>query len=169
MLRKKRVGADVTFVFMTDGSKSHKDWVSETKLKQMRRREGIAAARVLGLDSRDIICLGFEETRLPHHREQAIERVVEILRDLQPGQLFVPYRGEAPADHTATFEIVAAAVGRWGHPVTVYEYPIWFWDQWPWVRKPGPKRMLSRGSIRTGARLRPRHESTPWRSLRSVP
>ncbi len=133
ILRKRKVGASVKIVFLTDGSKSHNQFVSEDELRETRKREGFAAARVLGVDAEDVFVLGFEETRLQEQSDVAISRVDEILRKERPQDVFVPYHRDPPADHVATHQIVWAALQAYGKDVTVYEYPIWFWRQWPWT------------------------------------
>ncbi len=47
IFKKKRAGADVKIVFMTDGSKSHKNLISEDELKVIRQSEGLAAAQIV--------------------------------------------------------------------------------------------------------------------------
>ena len=54
ILKKKRAGADVKIVFMTDGSKSHRHLISENELKAIRASEGLAASSSLGLSACDI-------------------------------------------------------------------------------------------------------------------
>jgi len=139
ILRKTRAGADVKIVFMTDGSKSHIHLISEEQSRAMRRQEGRAAGRALGLQDRDILLLDFEETKLKEHSEAARSRVREILIDQRPEEVFIPYRKEPllwSADHRATNRIVVSALKAIGRKTRVYEYPIWFWCHWPWVRFP---------------------------------
>jgi LmbE family N-acetylglucosaminyl deacetylase len=62
--------------------------------------------------------------------------VDEILRRELPEEVFVPY-GREPmrqaGDHVAVTNVVLAALRRQSRPVTVWEYPVWFWLHWPWV------------------------------------
>lgn len=105
----------------------------------IRRCEGRAAGRALGLKESDIVLLDFEETRLHELSEVACERVLEILMAREPADVFIPYRKEPPLwsmDHLATHRIVTSALKKTGREVRVYEYPIWFWCHWPWVRFP---------------------------------
>ena len=157
ILRKRHAGADVRIVFMTDGSKSHKDFVAERDLIAMRSREGIAAAAALGVAQEDVARLGFEETRLTEHFPAAVEAATEILKRWQPSEVFVPYRREPLADHVATYEIVLAALRRIGREVTVYEYPIWCWQVWPWTpaeyRSPRRLRRIVKHILRSGLQL----------------
>lgn len=133
VLKKRRLGAHVTIVFMTDGSKSHAQFVSADTLREIRRREAFAAAHALGVAAQDVLLLDFEETKLQAHAHAASRRVEEILRTEQPQDVFLPYHREPPADHVATNKIVWSALKGYGKEATVYEYPIWFWLQWPWA------------------------------------
>src|SRR5262249_13870011 len=67
------------------------------------------------------------------HHTAAVERVAAILQREQPGEVFIPYRREEPADHRATTGVVREALLRLGRPADVFEYPVWFWNHWPWV------------------------------------
>lgn len=136
ILLKRSLGAAVGIVFLTDGRASHRDWMPESELARMRSQEGIAAARALGLSDDQVHALGFEETCLRAHADEAEARVREILRSVEPEQVFVPYRFEPPADHADTFGIVSRALSSCERPVTIYEYPIWVWVQWPWTALP---------------------------------
>lgn len=139
ILRKTDAGTPVTLVFMTDGSKSHTHLMSEERSRTIRRCEGRAAGRALGLEDDDIILLDLAETRLQELSEVACERVLEILIGREPEDVFIPYHKEPPLwsmDHLATNRIVISALKKIGRDVRVYEYPIWFWCHWPWVRFP---------------------------------
>lgn len=136
IIKKKRAGADVKIVFMTDGSKSHRLLIGEDELKAIRTREGLAASQSLGLHSHDVFLLGFEDSKLSEHVDSAIIKVLEILRRQQPNEIFIPYHKEPPSwseDHLATNTIVVSAAKVYGGKVAVYEYPIGFWYHWPWA------------------------------------
>ncbi len=135
LLKKRQLGADVKIVFLTDGSASHRDWIAESDLKTTRKREGIAAARALGIAASDVTCLGFAETKLAEYACEATRRTTELLRNFRPRDVYVPYVHDPPADHVATRSVVGAALRQYGASVRVYEYPIWFWQNWPWTSR----------------------------------
>jgi LmbE family N-acetylglucosaminyl deacetylase len=139
IIKKKRAGADVKIVFMTDGGKSHTGLISEKELKAIRAKEGLAASRSLGLNGCDVFFLEFEENTLSERLNSATERVAEILQQQQPNQVFIPYYKEPllwSEDHLATNRVVLSALQLLQSRITIYEYPIWFWRQWPWVSVP---------------------------------
>ncbi len=130
---KKQAQADLKIVFMTDGSRSHASLVPENELKSIRKQEAIAAAKILGVAEQDVIFLDFPDGTLSQNQEDAILKVIKLLEDCQPEEIFIPYDQEQPADHWSTNTIVVSAIKTSRLKTTIYEYPIWFWHQWPWV------------------------------------
>lgn len=63
IIKKKKAGADVKIVFMTDGSKSHKDLIPQDKLMEIRKSEAFAASQSLGLKACDVFPLEFEDEK----------------------------------------------------------------------------------------------------------
>lgn len=133
IIRKKQAGAEVKIVFMTDGCKSHAHLVSEAKLKSVRAHEALAAARKLGLSETDVMFLEIPDGTLANNQEIALQNVVKILLKYLPEEIFVPYYQDGVLDHNATTYVVLSALGRCGFNSTVYQYPIWFFNHWPWT------------------------------------
>ena len=142
IVRKCRAGAEVAIIFMTDGGTSHGDLMHEDELRRIRAAEGRAAGAALGLRDHDIYLLGFQELRLREFEAAATERLEQILRERSPQEVYIPYQGEPllwSEDHLVTTRAAKAALSRWGGAVTVYEYPIWFYRQWPWTSWAGSR------------------------------
>jgi LmbE family N-acetylglucosaminyl deacetylase len=137
IVKKKQAGAEVRVVFMTNGSASHRHLMSGADLSKLRSAEGRSACRVLGIEQQHVTLLNFEDGGLRGSFEPARARVLDLLREVEPDEVFVPYRKEQPSDHIVTNEIVVAAVHEWRRKrpgaVTIFEYPVWFWYHWPWV------------------------------------
>lgn len=129
ILRKRRLGARVSVVFMTDGRASHRHLLSAAVLASIRTAEARAACATLGVDASQVVWLGYPDHELERHASQAVARVRDLLASSAAAEIFVPHRGEQPADHRATREIALAALAR---PMIVNEYPIWLWRHWPW-------------------------------------
>lgn len=147
---KRNAGVPVKLVFMTDGSTSHRRFMDEDALRRLRASEAVQAAEVLGIGPADIEFLNFPDSRLGNFHPEAVTRVLGILDRHAPEEIFVPYRFDGTPDHEATFRIVREAVLQSGRPVRVCEYPVWFWNQWPWVPFP---LAVSRETIRTLLRV----------------
>jgi LmbE family N-acetylglucosaminyl deacetylase len=138
IIKKIRAGAEVKIVFMTYGQKSHQHIISENKLKSMRVSEALAASKKLGVEE-TVVFLGFEDGELSKNQTSAIHKVIKLLLNQQPHEIFIPYYKEPllwSADHLATNRIVLAALQRYGREAVIYEYPIWFWYHWPWISMP---------------------------------
>ena len=130
IIKKKRAGADVKIVFMTDGSKSHNYLMAEDRLKAIRKSESLTVSSSLGLAENDVFFLDFEETKLSDHTSSAVNKVIEILSSQQPDEVFIPYRRDPTLwslDHLSTNRIVMSALQENSKKATVYEYPIWMW------------------------------------------
>ena len=153
---KVMAGSDVRVVVMTDGRTSHAKFVDAPTLIQMRRQEALEAAKHLGLEPSDYIFLDFEDQHLREHTSQARQRVVDMLQQSEPEQVFVPHRHDRLSDHMATFKIVASALRVYNKKITLLEYPVWLWNTWPWTGSwRGEDSRLLRGPrlLRDGAEL----------------
>lgn len=129
---KAQAGARVKVVIMTDGRASHNALIDAGELTRIRRAEAQEAARQLGI-TEDYVFLDFEDQRLVEHRDEACDRVREIISRFQPDEIYVPNRRDGITDHYETNRIVQRAVDRVGEPVAVFEYPVWLWNGWPWT------------------------------------
>jgi LmbE family N-acetylglucosaminyl deacetylase len=77
--------------------------------------------------------LGFPDGKLGSCHAAAVGSVLAILRRHRPSEVFVPYEVDGTPDHEATYQIVVEAVRQAGVALRLFEYPVWFWNQWPWV------------------------------------
>lgn len=135
IMRKLDLGAQVSIVFLTDSGSSHRALPRE-ELIQRRVRESLAACAELGVDGGRVRFLDYPDGHLAEHEAEASRRTAELLRELEPTQVFVPYRYDFHDDHLASNRVVVAAVRAGAQPVTVLEYPVWFWEHWPWMHAP---------------------------------
>jgi LmbE family N-acetylglucosaminyl deacetylase len=131
--RKVQAGADVKVVFMASGNASHSKFMSPQELAKTRRHEALAATSVLGLANQDIVFLDIPDHQIKDQAQSAGKRVRELLHEHRPIQVFIPYRADGPPDHIATNKIVSLALRSCNWPLAVLEYPVWFWNQWPWA------------------------------------
>src|SRR5947208_6372296 len=74
IIRRRLLGADVSVVFMTDGSASHRRLMPALDLTALRAREARAACRILGVNEQSISFLNFEDGQLESHREAATRK-----------------------------------------------------------------------------------------------
>ncbi|WP_407659936.1 PIG-L deacetylase family protein [Hyalangium gracile] len=131
ILQKRRSGADVRIVFMTDGAASHAHLISRSELRLMRRREALEAVEALGLAPARSSWLDFPDAELSLWRAEAVTRVSRLLEQHRPQQVFLPYARGEHSDHVATHSIVYESIARLGLAATLLEYPVWSWRHWP--------------------------------------
>ena len=136
IIQKRRSGAVVHLVFMTDGSRSHAHAMDEARLSTLRQDEALQAADALGIDRSHVRFLNFPETRLAQCADEAKQRVADLLLELRCQQVFVPSTLEPSlwsTDHNVTTQIVFRALAQIDQRPQVLEYLVWFWYHWPWV------------------------------------
>jgi LmbE family N-acetylglucosaminyl deacetylase len=131
---KVRSGAAVQVVIMTDGRASHAHLIAPSELIRIREEEARGAALRLGLPTEAYRFLGFEDHALATHGKAASLKVREVLEGFRPDEIYVPHARDSLSDHVATNSIVRAALAGYSRPVTVFEYPVWLWNTWPWTR-----------------------------------
>lgn len=148
IILKRNAGARVTVAFMTDGTTSHRQFMSESELRTRRYAEAIDACEILGVPRTEVHFLGHPDGKLEHRQPQAITEVARLIDACHPDEIFVPYEYDGTADHEATCRIAQAALSRVGHSARVFEYPIWIWNRWPWVQL---KLAINRDCMRAAA------------------
>lgn len=136
IVRKVRAGADVTVVFMTDGSAAHGDLIAGDELSRIRAAEARAACDLLEVPKNRVLFLGLPDGRLGDHLDEAAQRVAEILERFRPVEVFIPHYHDGSPDHLATTRAVLTALRQSAYPAVVYEYPVWLWCHWPWIGLP---------------------------------
>lgn len=136
IMRKLQKGARIRLLFLTDGGSSHAPWIKSEKLKEMRKDEALQAARVLGVDINEVFFFNIPDNSLGGYIPIVKKKVIEHLEDLQPFEVFLPYGGDGCADHEAAHKLSFLSVKTWiasRRMVEIREYPVWFWNHWPWV------------------------------------
>jgi LmbE family N-acetylglucosaminyl deacetylase len=130
-----RLGVRVQIVCATDGEGSHPDSPTRTPvdLAAQRVEEGVAAARILGVDAVDRV--GLPDGGVAGHQDALTRRLVEVVGDGREAVLVAPWRRDGHPDHEAAGRAAAVAARRTG--ADLWEYPVWFWhwglpDDAPW-------------------------------------
>ena len=137
IINKIRAGARLQLVFMTDGSTSHSHLISKEQLNKIRSSEGLAAAQCLGIKTENVFLLNIPEGQLERYSSEAGLKVRNILKAFNPDDVYIPHQKEPllwSADHIATNRIVMRELQKQKNIRTIWEYPIWYWFHWPWVR-----------------------------------
>jgi LmbE family N-acetylglucosaminyl deacetylase len=125
-------GRAVAVVFLTDSAGSHPGHpaLSPRALAEKRRGEARAALAVLGVRADQAHYFNLPDGTLdrlpPAELRAARERLIQLIRDLRPAEIFTPFRGGGSTEHTAAWELTQSALAGAGGG-TLLEYPIWAW------------------------------------------
>ena len=131
--KKIAAGAEVRFVFVTDGAASHADRVPTDTLRRMRVQEAYEATRRLGAADDQVAFLQVPDGRASDFVPDITRQLTALLQAWRPESIYVVHSGDPTMDHCAVHAGVEAAIRRYGRPITVFEYPVWYWYHWPWV------------------------------------
>lgn len=130
---KRRMGARVHIVVMTDGGASHGDLAPgrRASLVALRNRESIRAAAILGVDPCSVSFLGYPDGRMgslsDDERGAAIDQLASLLARLAPAEVYLAHREDRMPDHEACARLVLPAVERLAVRPAVFEYVVWRW------------------------------------------
>ncbi len=133
ILSRRALGAPVWVVFLTDGRSSHSHLIPAAELASIRRQEATQACAALNVSAEYVIHLDFPDGDLNSYTAEATDKIAALLREINPKAIYFPHFAEPPADHQATYQSVMAARNAVAANITAYGYPIWLWQQWPWV------------------------------------
>lgn len=128
---KRKADVDVFIVCLTDGRNSHllnfgiKRNPGPHELARQRENEEKKAMQELNVNIDNVIFLGIEDTTLFGHRKEATLRVTQLLEQLKPSEVFVPYIGDKHPDHVATHLIVCDCLNKLAVSPLVYQYFVW--------------------------------------------
>ncbi|MBV8742804.1 MAG: PIG-L family deacetylase [Sinobacteraceae bacterium] len=126
LARHVAAGADITIVFLTDGRHGGKlsaeQLAAGVKLPELRRREAAAALAELNISK--VVYLDAEDGQLEHDQAAAV-RLREVLLQLQPQIVYLPYFLEAHPDHTAASPLLEAATRDTALAFQVHSYEVW--------------------------------------------
>lgn len=134
---KRRRGANVYVVFLTDGSRGRGEdspWSAE-QLIAIRRSEAVCALQQLDVDPAHLTFLDAPDGALASltsaQEEVLLISLQELLHALKPDEVILPYREDNHSDHKATHRLVQEAIRRsWSQP-QLLSYPIWALEA-PW-------------------------------------
>lgn len=135
---KRKQGVPVKVVFLTDGRECYVGApaplpISIEECVQIRQQEALAALQTLGVAASDVIFLKHHDSTLGSFEGEQRQAIVEELRDLLvelcPQEVYVPYFNDMHSDHIETHRLVKAAVRLFNQPVELWQYLVWsLWE-----------------------------------------
>jgi len=127
IFNKMKKNAEIKIVIITDGSKSHEKFISQKKLKRIRKIESINALNKIGIDKNDIIYLDYEDGNLFQNEKLCTKRIIEIIDKYDPKELMIPHIKDFHMDHYITSKIVRNINTKiFSNNKIIYNYPIWY-------------------------------------------
>ena len=142
-------GARVRVCFLTDGSSSHQRWIPKVELRALREGEALSACERLGVSRDDVVFLGFEDGSLAQHVDDAAAALRRLFKEWPGVEVYAPHHREQPEDHRAACWVARTAMQGLRFPSVYLEYPVWCWNEWPWVELSGASGL--RKAARAGA------------------
>lgn len=130
ILKKASEGFEIVVVVMTDGRHSlSKNFgiishPTPDELTRIRKKELIEAAKVLNVPKNNLRFFDFEDGTLAEHRAEAGKKVVEVIDQLKPVEVYFPYEKDSNKDHRAASRIISDAVKSMGSSTLQYQYSI---------------------------------------------
>jgi LmbE family N-acetylglucosaminyl deacetylase len=131
--RKRLDGHPVHVIYVTDGSASHPEHptLAPAEIAAIRKQEGLAALRMLGVETPAIHFLGATDGTLNHlppdQASALVTKLRELLRGLRADEVFLPYRRDGSSEHEAAFRLFLEALAGLESPPRVFEYLVWSW------------------------------------------
>ena len=123
-------GHEVYVVVMTDGRYAFLNVLgiendpTPEEVKEIRMQEVKRATRILGVSEGNLIFLDFVDGTLEDNREDVEERVINILREKRPDEVYFPYKRDGHPDHRVAHKIVKNAIRKLRISSVCYEYSI---------------------------------------------
>lgn len=138
IIKKIQQGSQVWVIYMTDGSRTNNNHIHQylptDELIAMRKNEALLACTTLGVARERVRFLDYEDGTLRKHLDSATQTIKDMVSDIRPTSLFIPYLMDGHPDHEATARIALNAVMASHQETDVFEYPAWFWHCWPMTK-----------------------------------
>lgn len=122
----------VHVIFTTDGSMSHpnsKNTSSAARCK-MREQEAISALDILGVKEHNVTFFRGKDSALPAQGEKGflgfVAQMKDIIDQVQPELVLVPYEFDPHRDHRASWQITIAALEQYPQ-AEMWQYLIWLY------------------------------------------
>jgi len=113
------MGRDVHLLALSTAEKSTPERFSNDSTKN----EMINACKILGLDENHIKILDFEVRVFPKYRQEILDALINVRKDLNPDSVFVPSLKDTHQDHQVTTNEALRAFKKTSLSIYGYEQP----------------------------------------------
>jgi LmbE family N-acetylglucosaminyl deacetylase len=121
-------GVDVHVVIATDGTGSDRLGRRPEIVRTVRRREALAACRVLGVPEEHVTFLDFPDGQLAGYTDELVACIDGLVREIRPEHLLVCSALDPHPDHVALRNACdPMPLGD----ILLFEYVVWAWRSWP--------------------------------------
>ena len=123
-------GCEIFVIVMTDGRNAFSKLFgicsepNPDEMVRMRRTEMNRAMKVLGVPVENILFLGVEDGKIEDNVDVLATKVLEILNELQPVEIYFPYSGDYHRDHRAACLILKDCLKRSSFSGIAYSYSV---------------------------------------------
>jgi len=95
------------------------------EVEKIRNEEDIKAMGHLGVPKANIIFLGFDDGLSYYQRKEVEKKICELIKKINPSEIFIPSDKDLHPDHMITNEIVIKCLKNIKFKKSVYEYFIY--------------------------------------------
>ena len=129
ILKRIAEGYEVFIVVMTDGRHALSKMCGLTdlnpeKMKRIRRSEMLRAMAILGVPSQNVFFWDFEDGLLANCTTAAKVKVLKLLNELNPSEVYYPYEKDYHCDHRAAGVILQDCIPKLNYFPETYRYLI---------------------------------------------
>ena len=124
----RKYGQTVYILLLSDGTLSHpnsREYPAD-QLMELREKELVEAAAILGVPAENIIFCRYKDRQVPSASGDefptAVKNISKMLEVLKPQSIFLPWRRDPHPDHLAAFQLITQSNIQGAQ---LYEYPIW--------------------------------------------
>ena len=127
-------GYAVHVLFVSDGTMSHPNSKAypASRQRDLREQEAREALRRLNVDADACTFLRYPDRLVPTSHDanfpEAVTRVANLLDEVKPTTLFMPWQRDPHPDHRACWQMGMAAVQQSHAKPRILEYLIWLWE-----------------------------------------
>jgi len=123
-------GYDVLMVVLTDGRHAFSNVLginsnpTPDEMKAIRMEEVKNAIKVLGMSEEQLLFLNFEDRSLERNEREAKQKILKILKENSPVEVYFPCDKEYHKDHLVTNRILESSCKELNLTATKYRYTI---------------------------------------------